>query len=69
MSDMDLSGIDPDVLIDVFVHVLRRGASDFVIAHHVAQALGTGSPWFLATAMLATDLCHDISPITHEETP
>ncbi len=69
MTELDLEGVDPDVLIDVFVAVLRRGASDFVLAHHIATALGTGSPWFLATASLAVDLCHDISPITDQENP
>ena len=66
MTDLDLEGVDPDVLIDVFVAVLRRGAGDFVLAHHIATALGAPTEWFLDVATIATDFAHELSPATKE---
>jgi hypothetical protein len=68
MSDLDLEGVDPDVLIDVLAFVLRRAAGDLVTAHHIASALGTWSSWFSDTAVLCADFAHELDP-THKETP
>jgi hypothetical protein len=64
----DLDGIDPSVLVDVLAFVLRRAASDFVIAHHIATALGTPTEWFVNVAVMTADFAHELDP-THKETP
>jgi hypothetical protein len=68
---LDLDGIDPDTLIDVTAFVARRAATDFVLIHHLANALGIPSRWYLDTACLAHDLAHELSPLdpTRKETP
>lgn len=63
----DLSGIDHDVLLEAFVEHLLLGASEFVICHHLAQALDANSPWFLDTAVMASDLVRDLQRATNKE--
>jgi len=62
----DLSSIDHDVLVEALAYVLRRGAGDFVLAHHIATALGAPTDWFLDVATIATDFAHELSPATKE---
>ena len=63
---LDLEGVDPNVLLGVLASILRRGAGDFVLAHHIAAALGTPTEWFLDVATIATDFAHELSPATKE---
>ena len=65
---LDLDGIDPQTLVDLMAFVLRRGAGDFVIAHHIANHLGTPTTWFIDVATLAADFAHELDP-TGQETP
>lgn len=62
----DLEGVDPETLIDVTAFVARRAASDFVLLHHLANAVGIPSRWYLDTAVLTHDLAHALSPLTKE---
>ena len=66
MSDLDLEGVDPHALVDVLAMVLRRVASDLVIAHHVATALGAPTEWFTNVAVICADFAHELSPATKE---
>lgn len=66
MTGPDLSSIDHDVLVEALAYVLRRGAGDFVLAHHIATALGAPTDWFLDVATIATDFAHELSPATKE---
>lgn len=69
-GDLDLEGIDPELLMDVTAYVARRAATDFVLLHHLTNAVGIPSRWFLDTACLAHDLAHELSPLaTTKETP
>lgn len=66
---LDLSGIDPDVLIDVTAFVARRLATDAVLIHHLANAVGIPSRWYIDTACLFHDLAHELAPLAPKETP
>jgi hypothetical protein len=66
MTDMDLDLIDPQDLVGALASILRRGAGDFVLAHHIATALGAPTEWFLDVATIATDFAHELSPATKE---
>ena len=66
LESLDLEGVDPNVLLGVLASILRRGAGDFVLAHHIAAALGTPTEWFLDVATIATDFAHELSPATKE---
>jgi len=66
VTDPDLSSIDHDVLVEALASVLRRGAGDFVLAHHIATALGAPTEWFLDVATIATDFAHELSPASKE---
>lgn len=70
-EQLDLEGIDPDTLIDVTAFVARRLATDAVLIHHLANAIGIPSRWYLNTACLFHDLAHELSPLspTNQETP
>jgi hypothetical protein len=69
MTELDLEGVDPQVLLGVLASILRRGAGDFVLAHHIAAALGTPTEWFLDTATMASDLVRDLQRATNQENP
>jgi len=69
MTGPDLSSIDHDVLVEAFVEHLLLGAAEFVICHHLAQALDANSPWFLDTAVMASDLVRDLQRATNQENP
>jgi len=62
----DLSSIHHDVLVGALASILRRGAGDFVLAHHIAAALGAPTEWFLDVATIATDFAHELSPASKE---
>ena len=66
MSDLDLDGVDPQALVGALASILRRGAGDFVLAHHIAAALGAPTEWFLDVATIATDFAHELSPASKE---
>lgn len=65
----DLNGIDQAVVLEAFAEHLLLGAAEFVICHHLAQALDANSPWFLDTATMASDLVRDLQRATNQETP
>ena len=69
MTGPDLSSIDHDVLVEALVEHLLLGAAEFVICHHLAQALDANSPWFLDTAVMASDLVRDLQRATNQENP
>ena len=52
--------------IHLGLSLLGVGAGDFVLAHHIAAALGTPTEWFLDVATIATDFAHELSPATKE---
>ena len=65
----DLSGFDHDVVLEAFAEHLLLGAAEFVICHHLAQALDANSSWFLETAVMASDLVRDLQRATNQENP
>ena len=65
----DLSGIDHAVVLEAFAEHLLLAAAEFVICHHLAQALDANSPWFLDTAVMASDLVRDLHRATNKENP
>lgn len=65
----DLNGIDQAVVLEAFAEHLLLGAAEFVVCHHLAQALDANSPWFLETAVMASDLVRDLHRAITKETP
>lgn len=69
VSDLDLDGVDPELLIDVTAFVARRLATDAVLIHHLANAIGIPSRFYLDTACLFHDLAHELNPLAPKENP
>ena len=69
MTDaIDLDLIDPKVLLACSVFLKRRAATDLVLDHQIALALGRPDLSHLDTAVDLVDQAHDLDP-TNRENP